>query len=169
MYNPISWGISLFSFWLILWTTGSPSYWVKGVAWFSLVLSVILLVSIFWGWLRELFRKPRAVDVVLPIIFTISIMAFGISWMVSLPLLTGAIFHMSFWLGFIWMIAYLVVLVANVDRRIGITVSAALVIAGIVNLFLSLFIQGISLSVLGVILLLAALGIIPLRGKVPIF
>jgi len=55
------------------------------------------------------------------------------------------------------MIAYTVVLAANVDRGIGITISVALLIAGIVNLLNLLFIQGIFLLVFGIGLLLAAL------------
>jgi hypothetical protein len=81
-------------------------------------------------------------------------MAYAISWIVSLPYLMGPIFTISFWVGFIWMIAYTVVLAANVDRGIGITISVALLIAGIVNLLNLLFIQGIFLLVFGIGLLL---------------
>ncbi len=169
MYNPISWGILFFSFWLILWTTGISNCWVKGVAWFSLALSVILLISIFWGYLRDLLNKPKAANIVLPLVFTVSMMAYAISWIVSLPDLTGSVFTISFWIGFLWMIAYTIVLTANVDRKIGIVISVALIFAGIVNLASLLIIQGIALLLLGIILLFAALGKIPLKGKVPIF
>ncbi len=65
-------------------------------------------------------------------------------------------FLLAFWFGFAWIVVYAIILVSRAIRPVGIIVSLALLIVGILYLANGLIAQGTGLLVLGAILMLAA-------------
>jgi len=157
MFNPLAWGILTFNFWLTLQPLEKWDWPQKAIACFSLLLSIMLLLSIVIPPWNRLLDKPKVVRVIMPFLFTISILGYAISWLVKLPQLQGLAFNFTFWVGFLWFIAFAMVLIRNVNRVFGSVVSALLVIIGILYFTIgSNTIGGIFLVVFGILLLLLA-------------
>ena len=155
-FNPLAWGILFFTFWLSLRTISQLQTLQEILSWASLGLSGILWLSILIPPLADIFDKPRAKTVFLPLIFFVSITGYTFSWVGSLPGMEGFARDLSFILGFLWIVAYLLVLVRSTTRVIGILASSTFVGFGIYHLIDSQIVGGAALLVLGIVLLVIA-------------
>lgn len=134
-YNPIPWGILFFGFWLLLNTTSQFGPIQQGFAWFFLALAGLLWLSIVVPPLGRLFTQPKATSLILPIVFFVSIFGYTLSWLSSLADIEGRTLSIAIIFGFLWIIAYLLVLIRNVPKPAGIAASAFLLGIGIFQIF----------------------------------
>jgi hypothetical protein len=124
--NPLSWGMLFFTFWLTLIVL--PLKVTIGqiiLAWFCFGLSVLLLTAIYVPWLRKQYKKPSIRGMVLPIVFDITMASFIIGLATSLTGTKGVIRYIVVYIGFIWVVTYLLILVRASIKGIGILASVA--------------------------------------------
>jgi hypothetical protein len=95
--------------------------------------------------------KPRVKSIYLPSVFFISITAYVVGWIGSLPSVQGIDFNVSFWFGFAWLITYLLILIRVSKRVVGIVGALLFPIVGIYQIVSSNLIGGITLIVLGIV------------------
>jgi len=109
-----------FSFWLTLITLSVKiTIWQTILAWFCFGLSVLLLVAIYVPWLREQYRKPNIKGTVLPIVFDITMASFIIGFVTSLTGTEAVIRNVIVYVGFIWVVTYLLILIRASNKGIG--------------------------------------------------
>ena len=156
-FNPLFWGILFFAFWLSLRTVGQPQDLQIGLSWFFLGLSAILLISIFPIKLRELLNKRYSKKFTLPIVFYGSIFAFVLGWIGSWSSLEGSIRTISVILGFLWIVAYLLILIRITSKPMGIIVSIVFFCLAIYRFVNILILDGILSMLLGVVVLVIAI------------
>jgi len=155
-FNPLAWGILFFVFWLSLRTVSQLQTLQEVISWSFLGLSGILWLSIPIPQLADIFDRPRVKTVFLPLIFFVSITGYTLSWVGTLPSMEGFARDLSIVLGFLWIVAYLLVLVRSTTRVIGILASLTFVGFGIYHLVNSQIIGGATLLALGIVLLVIA-------------
>jgi len=127
-FNPLAWGIAFFSFWISLKMIDKLPPFLQVAAWFFLVLSAVLWLSILIQPLRNLLIRPCVSGIILPLIFFVPLLGFTISFASSLSNLEGAYRTISAIGGFLWIIAYLLVMmmVAAELNRVGFWLGIAL-------------------------------------------
>ncbi len=157
VFNPIAWGILFFGFWLSLRTIGEPQDLQIGFSWAFLVFSVILWLSIFIPPLRDILNHKYSVKFFLPIIFYVSIFAFVLGWIGSWSSLEDCFRTLSIILGFMWILAYLFILIRITNRLPGIVVSVVFIGLAIYRFINGLILDGILLVVIGVVILVIAI------------
>jgi hypothetical protein len=122
--NPLSWGMLFFTFWLTLIVLPvKVTIWQIILAWFCFGLSVLLLIAIYVPWLRKQYRKPSIRGMVLPIVFDITMASFVIGFVTSLTGTKGVIRNIIVYVGFIWVVTYLLILIRASIKGIGILAS----------------------------------------------
>lgn len=156
-FNPLAWGILFFTFWLTLKTIPQLSSLQNGLAWFSVVISFILWISIILPPWRKILQKPSVKRVYLPSIFLISLTAYVMSLVGSLPAMKGIDIDITVYFGFVWLATYLVILIRTSKQEVGIAGGVLFAIAGIYHLVNSNIIGGIVLLVLGIIGIIIAI------------
>ena len=122
-YNPLAWGILFFTMWLTLVTihgTGQTTTWIPTAL---LILSILLMVSIF---LKILFNKIFKNDVttnifkfastiVTPIVFEITVAGYIIAWIQGVAILSEPNLTIAIIIGFFWIIIYVIVGVSHIN------------------------------------------------------
>jgi len=184
--NPISWGILFFLFWLssrILGFSGCQEV----IGWFSLAMSVVYISSIFIKWWGKLLDTNRAIRLITPTVFIISVTAYILNWiggtinLHDLNLTTD--FYIGFILGYAWLVAYLLIVFNNarevrLHRIVGIIISSLFLGLGIFYIIMSFKFQGIvfdehmvkglALVILGCLTMLIITGVIKLWRQFPL-
>jgi hypothetical protein len=127
MFNPLAWGILFFSFWLSLRTIGEIGAVQQGFAWFFLGLAGMLWLSIAIPPLGKSLANPNRTKLLVPIIFFVSMFAYMINLLNSIKYIEGPTLQIAMIFGFLWIVAYLVVLIRNVERNVGISISLSLI------------------------------------------
>ncbi|OGO23245.1 MAG: hypothetical protein A2Z28_00715 [Chloroflexi bacterium RBG_16_51_9] len=112
-FNPLSWGILFFTLWLTVQALNTTTSSQKNFSWFFLGLSIIALVSIPWRWLRNLLNSQRASQIILPIVFELTVAGYVIGWVGMLKDVHGAVLALTVAIGFIWLIVYIMVAAAK--------------------------------------------------------
>ena len=170
-FKPLPWGVLFFGFWTTLRTIDSSALLIKGVDWFVLALSGILLLSVFTRPLYPIFQKilakhiPRLSRVVtrknvswffVVLVFFTALIGLPANIVMSWSELQGIDFVISLIGLACWLIAYLLVLVSissrigKVGQILGGIVSASIIGMGI-NAFKSSVLVGSVLIVIGAI------------------
>jgi hypothetical protein len=152
-FNPLSWGILFFSFWVLLQTIPESTACIQGWSWFFLGMSVLLWFSIFVKKLRDFLNRPGPSRYFLPLVFFVSLFAFAVSLSQSWVVLKEIPLYISVVGGILWFVAYLLILVRlaveRAGRTIGIVVSLGIVLVGIRLLITPDILAGIVLIALG--------------------
>jgi len=155
--KPLPWGILFFSFWIALQLAGNLTPLMEGMAWFFLVLSAILLCSIFIIPLNRFLTKPKVSGFFEPIVFFVTLFAFTLTLISSWTNLEGLPHTISVYGGILWVIAYLLVLIAivvqmrRVGRFMGLAVGLFLIGDGIYQIVSSDVLAGVVLLTLGIL------------------
>jgi len=124
--NPLSWGMLFFTFWLTLSVLPvEATIWQTILAWFCFGLSVLLLVAVYVPWLRDQYKKRRIEGIVLPIVFEITMAGFVIGFVTSLEGADHAIRSIVVYMGFIWLMTYILILIRASHKGIGILAGVA--------------------------------------------
>ena len=121
-FNPLSWGILFFSFWILLQPISEPPAFVQGVSWFFLGMSVLLGLSIVLKKLQNFLNRQGPRGFFLPLVFFVSLFAFAVSLSQSWGILKEIPLCISVVGGILWLIAYLLILVRFAAERIGRTI-----------------------------------------------
>lgn len=115
-FNPLSWGILFFTLWLTVQALNTLPDFQKNFSWFFLGLSIVALVSIPWNWLRKLLNTQRASQIILPVIFELTVAGYIIGWVGMLKDMHGAVLGLAVAIGFIWLIVYVMVAAAKIVK-----------------------------------------------------
>jgi len=154
-FKPLPWGVLFFSFWTTLRTVDSPALLMKGVAWFVLALSGILLLSVFTRPLSPIFQRilakhiPQLSRVVtsknvswffVVLVFFTTLIGLPADIVMSWPELQGIDLVISLIGLACWLITYLLVLV-SISSRIGKVgqILSFIVSAGIIGMGINAF------------------------------
>jgi len=156
-FNPLAWGILFFSFWLSLRTIGEPQAMKIGFSWAFLGFSVILWLSIFVPPLRAILNHKYAVKFFLPIIFYVSIFTFVLGWVGSLANLEEHIRTLTIIFGFLWILAYLFILIRITNKPLGVIVSLVSIGLAIYRFIKGLNLAGIMLVLIGIVIFVIAI------------
>ncbi|MFW6116236.1 MAG: hypothetical protein ACOC6F_00780 [bacterium] len=171
LFNPMAWGVLLFSFWISLQTLPESTCLIVGMSWFFFGISVALWVSVFCRHLQDLVTRPALAGFFLPIVFFASLLAFVVTLIQSWGPLEGIARHVSLIAGSLWVVAYLVVLMrfvaGKLGHTVGIVLSAILMGIGVYTLVSSDLLGGVILIVLGIISILIAIFRPPIWHRFP--
>ncbi len=157
VFNPVAWGILFFSFWLSLRTIGEPQDLQIGFSWAFLGLSGILWLSIFVPTLRDILYHKYSVKFFLPIIFYVSIFTFALGWIGSWANVEGYLRTLTIIFGFMWILAYLFILIRITNKPLGIIVSIVFIGLAIYRFTNGLILAGIMLVIIGIVIFVVAL------------
>ena len=111
-FNPLSWAILFFS----LWYTLRPLHNYLKFSWFLFGISIILLSSIYCGWLYRKLSSPKAVTMILPTIFTLTIAVFIFGVLLALKDLSAVDQIIAVSLSFVLLGTWLMVCIASLNR-----------------------------------------------------
>lgn len=120
-FSPLSWAILFFSFWYTLRSLGNYVVF----SWLLFGMSIILISSIYCTWLRRKLGSPRAVKMILPTIFILTVGGFIIGVLLALEGLTTVDQIIAVALSFFLLGTWVMVGIASLERtafRIGICV-----------------------------------------------
>jgi hypothetical protein len=164
-FKPLPWGILFFSFWAFLFTVDTSTLLIRGMAWFSLGLSGILLLSIFITPFIPRLREKRLYQIMtnrnvrlffVVLVFFITLLGFPLNTIQSWSKLEGIYRNISIVALVLWVVAYLLVLISIAARMerfgqiIGGIISAVILWRGI-DAFCSDKLAGIILLLIGII------------------
>ncbi len=127
MFQPLAWGILFFTFWLSLRTISGIGAVQHRFAWFFLGLAGMLWLSIVIPPLGRFFANPKRTKIIMPLIFFVSLYAYVINWLISIKSIEGVTLEIAVVFGFLWIVAYLLVLISYVPMKFGIGVSSSLI------------------------------------------
>ncbi len=168
-FDPLAWGMLFFTLWLVTKTIGEPNTSQELVSYAFLIVSGLLFLSIIIPPLARLMTTKTTEQILLPTIFSMSILGFALGWLGSLKDVVGWELHVGILFGFLWLIAYLMVLIRIAPRNLGIALSVICFILGIRVLVAEAAIwEGVILMAIGVIICLVAIRKIPVYW-IPIF
>jgi len=121
-------------------------------------LSDVLGLSLFSSCLRELLDRGVVRSFLLPMIFFVSLLCFAASWIGSLSDMKSTDLAIAVYVGFGWLVAYLIILVRSAMRIAGVIVSLLMVAIGVIYLInVTPTLSGWILILLGTILLVVSL------------
>jgi membrane protease YdiL (CAAX protease family) len=168
-FNPLAWGILFFTLWLTLRAAGELNKPQEIISWAFLAVSVILFLSIFISPLARILSTKTAEQLLIPTIFFLSIFGFTFAYagklkamfekdLVILETYIATIF------GFLWVIAYLLILTRSVSKYFGIAFSAVFFVLGVYILIREANMWGgIIVMVIGVTICLVATRVLPIN------
>lgn len=109
LVNPVSLGILYFSFALALWSSGQiSSKPVVGIAVFSSLVSIAFFVAVFSQTVLEVLSK-WVVTLLAFVSFIAFVSGFVIRWLQSVSRVSGVALEVVFYLGFAWIVVFLLV------------------------------------------------------------
>lgn len=156
--NPLAWGMSFFAMWVTLRTVAEPTELQGGLSLIFISLSAVLGLSLFSPCLRELLDRGVVRSFLLPMIFFASLLCFAASWIGSLSDMKSTDLAIAVYVGFGWLVAYLIILVRSAMRIAGVIVSLLMVAIGVIYLInVTPTLSGWILILLGTILLIVSL------------
>ena len=120
-FDPLAWGMLFFTIWITTITVGELDTFQGTVSWAFLAVSGTLFLSIFIPPLALIMSTKTAKQIFLPCIFSLMIFGFTIGWIGSLKDISGWEQTIVVIFGFLWLIAYLMVLIrSTASRNLGI-------------------------------------------------
>jgi hypothetical protein len=176
-FNPLAWGILFFTLWLKLRTAEELNTSQETISWAFLAVSVILFLSIVIPPLARIMSTKTAEQILIPTVFFLSIFSLIFAWAGDLKdmyekSITGLEIPVGVIFGFLWLIAYLMILTHSISihsRYFGIAFSAVYAIIGIYVIFTEPNKWGgVILIIIGAILCLVATKILKINYP-PIF
>lgn len=113
-FSPLSWSILFFSMWFTLKSidTGDNTIF----RWILFGMSIVLLVSIYWDWLYNVFNQQKSVQWILPTIFFLTVASFIISVLFALKDLNTAEQYIALTVSFIFLGIYIAVLISTLKK-----------------------------------------------------
>lgn len=118
--NPLGWGILFFTFWLSIMTIPSlKGQTVTWLAWVSLGLSIIMLISIETH-VRDWLSKPGIRRYILTGVFYITLLSYAITYVGSVGAVDPTIRPWVIVIGFIWVMVFFCILISRRPRTLGI-------------------------------------------------
>jgi len=151
-FNPLSWGMVFFTFWLALKAVPNASRPQNPLSWGAVVISFLLWLSIILPPWRKILEKPRVKKIYLPTIFCITLAGYVIGWVTSIVNIKGNLdFNVSFFFGLAWLFIWLIILMRITNRLVGILGSVAFIGFGVRYLIQSNYYSAVTLIILGII------------------
>ena len=120
-FNPLGWGILFFTFWLSIMTIPGlrEQTMTLFVAWLSLGLSVLMLISIE-PHLRDWLNKPRVKRHILTWVFYVTFLSFAITYISSVGIVDPTIRLWVIIIGFLWFMVFFIILISKLPKTVGI-------------------------------------------------
>lgn len=115
-FNPLASGILFFTLWLTIQALSDLPDFQKSFSWLLFSLSIIVWASIPWGWLRRLLNTENASQIILPLVFELTIAGYIIGWLGILKEVRGTVSTLAIAVGFVWLITYIMVAVAKMAK-----------------------------------------------------
>ncbi|MFA5066026.1 MAG: hypothetical protein WC566_11270 [Dehalococcoidia bacterium] len=134
--NPLGWGILFFTFWGLVVTVHGLKEQPLAlcVGWFSLFLSMVMLVSII-PCIRDWINRPRIKKWVLTWAFYITLMIYLITYLETIIGIDDSMRGIATFIGFPWMLVYLGKFASGVPAWIGIIFGLFFIGTGIWDYF----------------------------------
>jgi hypothetical protein len=160
--NPLGWGILFFTFWLSIMTMPN----LRGqtvascVAWVSLSLSILMLISIE-PHIRNWLNTPGIIRYILTGVFYITLLSYAVTYIGGIGAVYPAIRPWVIIIGFIWFMVFFCILISRVPGTLGIITFVIFAGLSIYNLITKRTdigrLTAIYLGVIAVVILLCAL------------
>jgi hypothetical protein len=107
-------------------------------SWVLFGISIILIISIYWKWLYNIFNHHRAVEFILPTVFIVSVASFIIGMLLSLKDLTTTEQYITLTVSFVLLGIYFTILISKQKKlRYRIVFCSLFLIAFIIKLIIS--------------------------------
>ncbi len=115
-FNPLAGGILFFILWLTIQALSNLPDSQKTFSWLLFSLSIVAWASIPWGWLRRLLSTQNASQIILPLVFELTVAGYIIGWVGILKEVKGTVLTLAVAVGFVWLITYIMVAVAKLAK-----------------------------------------------------
>ena len=150
-FNPLAWGIMFFSIFLSLKTLPETDL-NNSLSFTFLAFSVIMFAAIWSRFLSSIFEIQTVKTIIAPIIFLTSFFGFIFSYIGSISSLDETTRCITIIVGSLWMFTFLILLVINAKREIGLLASITFVGLGVYHFISQDIVIAIILVVVGLIM-----------------